>query len=126
MACAIEEKDGLVEVHVTGETTPHELVAAVREIQRRYPRKEVSDLWLLSKRSLVPFVAFRGIVDAIARFWRPGTAASPSAIVAEDEFQRAQLELFRAEASSLPYPMGVFASREQAVAWLQGSAPRPE
>jgi aspartate aminotransferase len=44
----IEEKEDFVEVQLSGQTSSWEVLRAVRQLHERYPRKEVSDLWIVS------------------------------------------------------------------------------
>jgi hypothetical protein len=119
MPYKIQEIDGYVEVSVWGETSKWEVLEVIRELQRRDTRKEVSDLWLLSKECMVPFTEFSEIAEAVKSLCTSGMIGSKSAIVAEDELQRAQLEMYRAEAAILPFEVRVFRSRDDAVQWLK-------
>jgi len=120
MAYDIQEQDGFFEVRVSGETVPQEILGAVMELRRRDPKKQRGDLWQFSEASQLTFIDFQGMVEAIHHLCTPGMAGGRSAFVSDDEFLRAQAELYRAEASVLPFEFRVFASRDEAVRWLKG------
>jgi hypothetical protein len=123
MAYRIEPRDGYTSVLVWGTTSKRELLQALRELQRRDPVKAASDLWTIGRECVVPFAAFTEIVEAIRGFCVPGMVGNRTAIIVADGFQRAQFELYRAEAADLPFEIGGFASEAEAVAWLTRVAP---
>jgi hypothetical protein len=121
MSYKIQEIDGYVEVSVWGETSKWEVLEIIRELQRRDPCKKVSDLWIVSGECMVPFTELSEIADAVKSLCTPNMIGSKSAVVAANELQRMQLEMYRAEAAMLPFEIGVFKSREDAVQWLKSS-----
>jgi hypothetical protein len=123
MAYRIQESDGFVEVHVWGKTSKWELLDAVHRLRSRDPRKEIGDLWVIAEESMVPLDAFPEIVAAIARFCFSGIACARSAIVAGGPFHKTLLDFYGVEARVLPFEVGVFTSRDEAIAWLNDSKP---
>ena len=121
MPYKMQKIDGFVEVSVWGETSKWEMLEAVWELRLRDPCKKVSDLWIVSGECMVPFDEFPEIAETVQSLCTPGMIGSKSAIVASDELQRAQLELYRAEAAILPFEIRVFRSRDDAVRWLKSS-----
>jgi hypothetical protein len=119
MTCRIEERGDLVVVNVTGETSKWEVLDTVHRLHERDPRKDVSDLWILSSESVVPFDAFPELVEGIRRLCTDGRKFARSAIVASGQFQKALMDMYRSEAQSLPYEIGVFTSRAAAEKWLK-------
>jgi hypothetical protein len=124
MAHRIEDIGGILEVKVWGDTSKQDLLAIIMELQRRDPGKKCMDLWMIDSDCIIPFSEFHRIVEGIHSLCPPGMVGSRSAIVAFDSFQQAQLEMYRAEASILPFEMRVFGSRADAVEWLR-SPPAP-
>ena len=119
MPYRIHRSDGIVEVEVSGNTSVTELLSAVRELRAMDPRKEVSDLWTISEDIVVPFAEFSTIVANIKALCTSDMVGCKTALVANGEFQRAVMDLYRSEAKALPFQIGVFASREQAIHWLK-------
>lgn len=118
MPYKIQRNDEWVEIRLWGETAKDEILKIIHEINRQDPKKELSDVWIVDKESMVPFFAFREIAESVQLICEPGMAGTKSAIVAGDEFHRAQIEMFQAEAKILPYPIGVFATRDEAIEWI--------
>lgn len=61
---------------------------------------------------------FSEIAQEIRSLLTRDFVGNKTAIVAAGEFQKAQLELYRLEASILPFEIRVFRSRDEAVKWL--------
>lgn len=118
MAYEIEKQDGYFEVRVSGETSRYEVLEIIRELHTRDCGKKFPDLWLMAEESQVPFAHFSEIAQAIGRLLPVDAVGEKTAIVAADEFHMAQFEMYRSEASHLPFPIRVFLSRDEAVAWL--------
>ena len=123
MAYQIEKKDGFFEVNVSGETSKFEIIKILLELAFRNPEKKLPDLWAFSEASEVPFRQFSDIVQVIQHLLPRDAAGNKTAIVAADAIQGGILELFRAEASSLPYEIGVFRSRDEAIEWFKSPKP---
>ena len=120
MPYSIKRQNGFVEVEVWGETSAAEIIAAVNEIHAEYPRKECSDLWVLARESMLPLSTFPTIIEAIVGLCGEDHVYRRSAIVASDQFQKAMADMYRSEADTLPFEVGVFISRDDAIQWLKG------
>jgi hypothetical protein len=125
MAYRVRDLGGIFEVSVWGDTCTRELLEAVFELHRCDPGKTCPDLWTIAGECMVPFVEFHRLAEGIRELCPPGMAGRPSAIVAEDGFQQAQIEMFQCEASILPYEVRVFQSRDAALEWLGRPAEPP-
>ena len=119
MPYSISKTDGMFEVRVWGETSAQEVIRAVGDIHIKDPRKQSCDLWVVSPESVVPLAAYASIVESISAMCGPDFVGSKTAIVATSAVQLAELEMYRAEAARLPYPIRIFASRDDALAWLK-------
>ena len=119
MSYQIYERDGWIEVQVLEKTSPQELLTAIRDLQRRDPRKEVPDLWTFSEDSIVPYVEFPTIVASVKALCNGELVGCKTALVAKNEFQRVVMDLYRVAAKILRFEIGVFSSREQAIEWLK-------
>ena len=62
MAFRIEKADDIIEVHLWGEGDESEVLTILRKLHEMAPRKEISDLWLISEEYVVPWVSFLPIV----------------------------------------------------------------
>lgn len=118
MPCEIHERDGYVEVRVLGGTRRHEVLAAVVELGRRDPLKQMCDLWVFSKDVELCYADFGAAAEAILRMCPPGMKGNRSALVGVSPWLQAQLEFYRAEADRLPFEIRVFGDEEAAVQWL--------
>ena len=118
MAYQIENMAGFVEVRVSGETSKGEILAAIGDLHLNDREKAVPDLWIVAQESQVAFIYFSEIAQTVQRLLPRGTVRSRSALVAAGAFQHAQFELYRAEASFLPFEIGIFHSRDEAIEWL--------
>ena len=119
MAFRIERTEEVIEVHLWGQGRESEILAILGELYKMAPRKEVSDLWLVSEDYVVPWDAFSTIAKQVRGFLSHDMVAKNSAIVVANQFQMVQAELYRNEAQGLPFEIGVFLTREDAVAWLK-------
>jgi len=119
MGYEIREKDGYFAVDVRGRTSKYEILQAVRTLDLRDPGKELPDLWRIGKESMLPYKEFREIAEAIHSLCRPGMKGNRTAIVVTDPLQEAEMEMYRQEASILPYEIRVFRSEEEAVEWFR-------
>lgn len=121
MAYEIEKKDRYIEVRVSGETSVWEVLRIIHELHRQDPGKRLPDLWRVAAESQVPFVHLSTIAHAVISLLPRGAPGNRSAILAATAFQAAQLRMYEAEASILPFPVRVFVSEDEALAWLNGS-----
>ena len=119
MGYSIEERDGIFEVRLYGEISKFEILMVIAELCRKDPGKKHPDLWIIAAEVQIPYAYFKGISEAISFAFAQPPVSRRSAVVAADAFQKAQLELYRQEASSLPLEIRVFLSYEEAVAWVK-------
>jgi hypothetical protein len=115
----IEKKEDFIEVHLWGNSHESEVVEILWKVHEMAPRKEISDLWLLSEDCVVPWGVFPALVKQVGRLVSPDFIGSKSAIVVVNHFQMAQAKLYLEEAKGLPYETGVFMTREEALRWLK-------
>jgi hypothetical protein len=118
MSYRIHTAVDFLEVELSGETSAGEVLGVIRELRLMDPRKEKSDLWMISPDSIVPVAAFTTIAESIARLCPADIVGKRTAVVVQSRFQKAMLDIYRSEAEFLPFEVGVFDSREQAVEWL--------
>jgi len=121
MPYQIQIRDGIAEVTLSGETSVAEVLQAVGELRDRDPRKEGCDLWEISEECVVPIDAFPAIAGGIKSFCPNGMVGNKTAFVANSEFQKSVMDMYRSEArkQKLPFEIGVFTSRDEAVRWLK-------
>ncbi len=119
MAYEIEKKEDFFEVCVSGNTSRFEVMEIIWELDRRDRGKHFPDLWIIAEKSQVPFVYFREIAETIRSLLPSDAIGNKTAIVAAGEFHKAQLEMYRSEASILPFEIRVFLSRDEAVKWIK-------
>ena len=119
MPYLIIENDGFVEVQVSGETSVQEILEVIRTLREKDPRKNKSDLWIVAENSIVPISTFSAIAQTVGSLCHPNMTAKRTAIVVSNELHRAALDIYREEAQSLPFEIGSFTSRDEAVQWLK-------
>ena len=119
MAFRIEKAGDFIEVQVWGSADRSEVVQILRKLHEMTPRKEISDLWLLSEDYVVPWDAFSSIVKELRYLLSADVIANKSAIVVTSHSKMAQARLYLEEAKCLPFDIGVFMTREEAVRWLK-------
>ncbi len=119
MPCEIRESADYIEVRVLAGTNRFEVLDTVAELARRDRGKKMCDLWLFSKDVNLSYVDFGSTAEAIGRLCPPDMKGNRCAIVGEDALQQAQLELYRAEAASLPFDIRVFGDKTTAIRWLR-------
>jgi hypothetical protein len=115
----IDERDGYVEVSVSGDTSEWEVLTIVFQLWRMDPQKKVPDLWTFAPDSIIHASAFGLIARGVARLCPPGLSGAKSAMVSLTGFQNAVMELYGAASKDLPFEFRVFPSREDAVQWLR-------
>jgi hypothetical protein len=123
MPYRIREKEGYIEVRVSGDTSEWEVLGIVYRLWRRDPHKKVPDLWVFAPDAVVHVSAFGFIAKGIARLCPPGFRGTKSAMVATGGFQHAAMELYRAAAKDQPFELRVFPSRAEALQWLRQGQP---
>ena len=104
---------------MSGRTSAKELVSAVGALHEKDPRKEIPDLWLISEESMVPLAEFPGIVASIGGLLSDDLVGCRSAMVVPNELFLRRVQMYQAEAKSLPYELGVFLSHQEALDWLK-------
>jgi hypothetical protein len=119
MAFRIEKTEDSIEVHLWGNGDQWEIMNILRQLREMVPRKEISDLWLISKEYVVPWHTFSPIVKEISSLLPNDMIASKTAIVVSDHLQMSQARLYLEEAKRLPFEIGVFMTREEAMRWLK-------
>lgn len=119
MGHVIEKRDCFIEVRIYEEVSKYELLLIIAGLSIRDPGKKYPDLWVIGPEVQIPYARFKGISEAIGFAFSKPPAARRTAIVAADEFQRTQCELYRLEAAALPLEIRVFLSYEDAVAWVK-------
>ena len=119
MPYEITTSDTHHEIRVFGETSKTEILEIIQSIAQRDPLKTLPDLWCVAAESQIPFFHFADIAQTIQRWLPPNVVRNRTAIVAADDFHKALLELYRAEASILPYDMRVFRDRDEALEWIK-------
>jgi hypothetical protein len=119
MAFRIEKTEDFIEVRLWGNAHVAEIVEILQKLREMAPRKEISDLWLVSEECVVPWDAFLPIVKELTHLLSPDMMANKSAIVVANHFQMAQAELYLEETESLPFQTGAFMTREEAIRWLK-------
>lgn len=118
MAHEIETHEEFLEVSLSGQTSKYEILQIIGELARRDPGKELADLWILATDSQVPLPDLIEIAETIKKRLPPESRGRKTAFVATDAFQKAQLQLYVAEASVLGLDMRIFPSRDEAVTWI--------
>lgn len=119
MAYWIGKKKDFFEVRLLGNTSKFEILEIIRELERRDPGKHFPDIWIIAEGSQVPFVYFREIAETVRSLLPSDAIGNKTALVAASGFQKAQLEMYRSEASILPFEIRVFLSRDEAVEWIK-------
>ena len=119
MAFRIEKGGEFIEVHLWGNGDESEVLHILRKLREMAPRKEISDLWLLSEEYVIPWKAFLPIVKEVARFASDDIIPNKTAIVVASHLQMAQARLYLEEAKRLPFEIAVFMTREEAISWLK-------
>ena len=119
MAFRIERTKDFIEVHLWGNGHESEILEILRKLREMAPRKEISDLWMISEEYVVPWDLFLPIVNEVKSFVSSDIIAKKSAIVVANHSQMAQAQLYLEEGQSLPFEMGAFMTREEALRWLK-------
>jgi hypothetical protein len=118
MAYQIEKKDGFFEIRITGATSKYEIFEVIKELDRLDHGKKFPDLWVIARESKVPLMHLAEIAQGIRALLPRDAAGNKSALIADGEFHKAQLEMYRADAAILPFEIRVFDSYAKAVKWL--------
>jgi hypothetical protein len=119
MAFRIEKTEDFIEIHLSGIAQMSEVAEILQKLHEMAPRKEISDLWLISEECVVPWEAFRPIVKEVTGLLSPDMVPSKSAIVVASHFQMAQAQLYLEETKRLPFKTAAFMTREEAIRWLK-------
>jgi len=122
MPYRIEEVDSIFEVHVSNPTSRREILQAIQEIAGKDPRKERCDLWYFSNEAIVSLEEYAEIVRAVKSLCPPDMVGNKTALLVSRELQRVAANMYRSDAADLPFEIGVFTSREDALRWLKDGA----
>jgi hypothetical protein len=126
MGYTIEKLDGFLEVRLSGKGSKLVLFKVIAELMRKDPKKKYPDLWIVDPGFQVPYVEYNGIARALSHVFTKSLVSKKTAIVADNDFQKAQLELYRQELSHcLPINMRVFLTIEEAVVWIKTPETQP-
>ena len=125
MPYEINKTKELVEVRLSGKTTERELLEIIGRLQAEDPRKTLCDMWVLAPETLVPATSYPEIAQTIEYICSADLEGARSAIVAANELQKAQVELYTIEAADLPFEIRVFRSEDEARAWLKETCSEP-
>ena len=120
MSYRIERRPHWIEVQVWGDVNKAEAMEAVRRLRSMDPHKRISDLWVVGEGCVIPLADYATIVASVRALCPADMVGSKSAIVVHDQLQKAQMDIYRREAASLPFAIGVFLSKTDAEAWLTG------
>ena len=120
MGYEIEKQDDFFEVRLSGDGSKFVILKAVAALMRRDPRKKHPDVWILAPEFQVPYVEFSAIARALAYVFTQSLVSKRTGIVADNDFQYAQLDLYRLEVCrSIPVDLRIFRSRDAAIAWIK-------
>ena len=119
MSYRIEEGDSIFEVRVSNPTSRQELLQAIKELAGKDPLKEHCDIWYFPNEAFVSLAEFSEIVQAVKSLCRPDMVGNKTALVVSGELQRVAANMYRSEAAQLPFEIGVFTTREDALHWLK-------
>ena len=126
MGYEIEKQDGFFEIRLFGDVSKFEALKALAQLIRQDPRKQYPDVWVTAPEVQVPLTDYPWIVKIIAFILSSRRPISrKTAIIASCDFQKAQFDLYRNEASVLPADIGVFRSRDAAIAWINSPEGQP-
>ena len=114
----IQKKETFFEINISGEVSIFDVLAVVEELAQQDPGKHYADLWIVAPEIEIPYSQYRNIAKAIDKLFVNPPIVSKTAIVTADQFQKAQLEMYQAEAFDLPLDIRVFTSRDEAVTWI--------
>jgi len=120
MSYRIERRAHWIEVQVWGDINKTEAMEVVQRLRSMDPHKRISDLWVVGEGCVIPLADYATIVAGVRALCPADMVGSKSAIVVHDHLQKAQLEMYRREAASLPFEIGVFIAQAQAEEWLSG------
>ena len=122
MGYTIKKLDGFYEVQLSGQGSKFVLLKIIADLIRRDPKKKYPDLWIIAPEFQVPYVEFGGIAGALSHVFTKSLISKKTAVVVDNDLQKAQLELYRREVSrSLPIDIQVFRTVEPAIAWIKTS-----
>lgn len=120
MTYQIIDKEDYIEVCADGTACHWDLLKVIHKMKQLDAKKEKPDLWILAESLNFSLYSFspliQGIQCLLARF--AVKKGCKSAILAADEFQKAKIDIYCAEASALPFQLQAFTTRADALAWL--------
>ncbi len=121
MEYKIEKKETFFEINVSGEVSIFDILAIVEKLAGKDPGKHYPDLWIIAQEVEIPYSQFRSVAKSIEKLFVTPPISDKTAIVAADYFQKAQLDMYRQEASNLPLDIQIFTSRDNAIAWINNT-----
>ncbi len=121
MPYRIEEVDSIFEVQLYDPTSLPEVLDAIRELARMDPRKERCDLWSFNSNLFLSLTEYPDMVREVAGLCSgKDFVGNRSAIIVSSGLQEAVAEMYQNKAAGkLPFEIGVFTSREDALRWLK-------
>jgi hypothetical protein len=120
MGYTIEKLDGYLEVRLSGNGSKLVLFKVIAELMRKDPKKKYPDLWIVDQEFQVPYGEYSGIAKALSHVFTKSLVPNKTAIVADNDFQKAQIELYGLELSRcLSINIRAFLTIEEAVAWIK-------
>jgi hypothetical protein len=126
MGYTIEKVDGFLEVRLSGKGSKLVLFKVIAELMRKDPKKKYSDLWIVDREFQVPYMEYRGIAKALSHVFPKSPVTNKTAIVADNDFQKAQIELYGLELSRyLSINIRAFLTIEEAVVWIKTPETQP-
>ena len=126
MGYTIEKLDGFFEVRLSGPGSKFVIFKAIADLMRQDPKKEYPDLWIVAPEFQVPYSEFGGIIRALSYVFTLSLVSKKTALVADNDFQAAELELYRKEISHrLPIDMRVFRTLDAAATWIKTPETQP-
>ena len=126
MGYEIEKQDDFFEVRLSGDGSKFLILKAIAALMRRDPRKKHPDVWILAPEFQVPYVEFGAIARALVYVFKPSLVTKTTGIVADNDFQYAQLDLYRLEVCRhIPVNLRIFRSRDAAIAWVKNPDTQP-
>ena len=126
MGYKIEKGEAFFEVRLFGDVSRYEILLALAQLVRRDPKKQYPDVWVATPEVQLPLPEHNWVVGKISSlFMMKRPVSRKTAIVASNAFQKAQFDMYREAASVLPADVGVFQSRDEAIAWVQKPEAQP-
>ena len=117
----LRKKPDFFEVNISGPTSKYEMVEALGLLIRKNPGKTRPDLWTFSEETTMSLEIFSAVSESLS-YATPHPVEPRSALLAANDFQKAQLLLFLPAVKHLPFEIDVFTSRDEALRWAAAIA----